>query len=63
MGREWDLPQEIMDIIAQHHGSTRIEYFYRKSPSNKPPKARPGRPAKEQRGRNSHGRRHRRSYR
>ena len=31
MGREWDLPQEIMDIIAQHHGSTRIEYFYRKA--------------------------------
>ena len=31
MGREWDLPQEILDIIAQHHGSTRIEYFYRKA--------------------------------
>lgn len=31
MGREWDLPQEIMEIIAQHHGSTRIEYFYRKA--------------------------------
>jgi putative nucleotidyltransferase with HDIG domain len=31
LGREWDLPQEIMDIIAEHHGSTRIEYFYRKA--------------------------------
>ncbi len=31
LGREWDLPQEILDIIAQHHGSTRIEYFYRKA--------------------------------
>lgn len=31
IGRAWDLPQEILDIIAQHHGSTRIEYFYRKA--------------------------------
>lgn len=31
MGRVWGLPQEILDIIAQHHGSTRIEYFYRKA--------------------------------
>lgn len=31
LAREWDLPQEIVDIIAQHHGSTRIEYFYRKA--------------------------------
>jgi putative nucleotidyltransferase with HDIG domain len=31
MGRAWGLPQEILDIIAQHHGSTRIEYFYRKA--------------------------------
>jgi putative nucleotidyltransferase with HDIG domain len=31
IGRAWGLPQEILDIIAQHHGSTRIEYFYRKS--------------------------------
>jgi cyclic-di-AMP phosphodiesterase PgpH len=31
IGRAWDLPQEILDLIAQHHGSTRIEYFYRKA--------------------------------
>lgn len=31
IGRNWDLPQEILEIIAQHHGSTRIEYFYRKA--------------------------------
>lgn len=31
MGRAWGLPQEILDIIAQHHGTTRIEYFYRKA--------------------------------
>ena len=28
IGRAWSLPQEILDILAQHHGSTRIEYFY-----------------------------------
>lgn len=31
MGRAWGLPREVLDIIAQHHGSTRIEYFYRKA--------------------------------
>ena len=31
IGRAWGLPQEILDTIAQHHGSTRIEYFYRKA--------------------------------
>jgi putative nucleotidyltransferase with HDIG domain len=31
IGRAWGLPQEILEIIAQHHGSTRIEYFYRKA--------------------------------
>jgi cyclic-di-AMP phosphodiesterase PgpH len=34
IGRAWGLPQEILDIIAQHHGSTRIEYFYRKALSD-----------------------------
>ncbi len=29
LGREWNLPQEVLDMIAQHHGTTRIEYFYR----------------------------------
>jgi cyclic-di-AMP phosphodiesterase PgpH len=36
MGRAWGLPQEILDIIAQHHGSTRIEYFYRKALEENP---------------------------
>lgn len=31
IGRNWGLPEEILEIIAQHHGSTRIEYFYRKA--------------------------------
>jgi putative nucleotidyltransferase with HDIG domain len=31
MGRAWGLPQEVLDIIVQHHGTTRIEYFYRKA--------------------------------
>ncbi|HET7480854.1 MAG TPA: HDIG domain-containing protein [Rubrobacteraceae bacterium] len=31
IGRMWGLPQEILDIIAQHHGTTRIEYFFRKA--------------------------------
>jgi cyclic-di-AMP phosphodiesterase PgpH len=33
IGRAWGLPGEILDIIAQHHGSTRIEYFYRRAQS------------------------------
>jgi cyclic-di-AMP phosphodiesterase PgpH len=36
MGRAWGLPQEILDIIAQHHGSTRIEYFYRRALEENP---------------------------
>ena len=35
-GRAWGLPQEILDIIAQHHGSTRIEYFYCKALEESP---------------------------
>ena len=31
IGRAWNLPREILEIIAEHHGSTRIEYFYRKA--------------------------------
>ncbi|CAN5685738.1 HDIG domain-containing protein [soil metagenome] len=31
IGHNWGLPEEILEIIAQHHGSTRIEYFYRKA--------------------------------
>jgi cyclic-di-AMP phosphodiesterase PgpH len=36
VGRALGLPQEILDIIAQHHGSTRIEYFYRKALEGSP---------------------------
>src|SRR5919107_1306965 len=31
LGRQWGLPAEVLDMIAQHHGMTRIEYFYRKA--------------------------------
>jgi putative nucleotidyltransferase with HDIG domain len=31
IGRAWNLPEEILDLIAEHHGTTRIEYFYRKA--------------------------------
>jgi putative nucleotidyltransferase with HDIG domain len=31
IGREWNLPGEVLDMIQQHHGTTRIEYFYRKA--------------------------------
>ena len=31
LGREWNLPGEVLDMIAEHHGTTRIEYFYRKA--------------------------------
>ena len=40
IGEAWGLPQEILDIIAQHHGSTRIEYFYRKALEDAPDEAR-----------------------
>ncbi len=31
MGREMGLPQEIIDFIAQHHGTTLVKYFYAKA--------------------------------
>lgn len=31
LGRALKLPQPILDIIAQHHGTTRVEYFYRQA--------------------------------
>ena len=31
IGREWNLPEEVLDMVGQHHGTTRIEYFYRKA--------------------------------
>ena len=36
IGTAWGLPQEILDIIAQHHGSTRISTSTAK-PSRTPP--------------------------
>lgn len=29
--REHDLPEEVVDFIPQHHGTTRIDYFYSKA--------------------------------
>ncbi len=31
MGRQYDLPQRVLDFIPMHHGTTRIEFFYRKA--------------------------------
>jgi cyclic-di-AMP phosphodiesterase PgpH len=31
IGRQWNLPAEVLAMIAEHHGTSRIEYFYRKA--------------------------------
>ena len=31
MGRKYKLPQRILEFIPMHHGTTRIEFFYRKA--------------------------------
>ncbi len=31
MAKKQRLPQSIVDVIAQHHGTTRVEFFYRKA--------------------------------
>ena len=31
LAKKHRLPQSIVDVIAQHHGTTRVEYFYRKA--------------------------------
>lgn len=31
IGHAWNLPRELLDMIVEHHGTTRIEYFYRKA--------------------------------
>lgn len=31
LGEEYSLPQEVLDFIPMHHGTTRIEYFYSKA--------------------------------
>jgi putative nucleotidyltransferase with HDIG domain len=31
LAREYDIPDEVIDFIPMHHGTTRIEYFYNKA--------------------------------
>lgn len=31
LGREYNLPQPILDLIQQHHGTTLVEFFYREA--------------------------------
>jgi putative nucleotidyltransferase with HDIG domain len=31
LGQQFHLPQPIMDLIEQHHGTTRVDYFYREA--------------------------------
>ncbi|MBI5472444.1 MAG: HDIG domain-containing protein [Ignavibacteriae bacterium] len=31
IARDYNLPEEVIDFIPQHHGTTRIDYFYRKA--------------------------------
>jgi putative nucleotidyltransferase with HDIG domain len=31
LGREYSLPEEVVDFIPQHHGTTRIDFFYNKA--------------------------------
>ena len=37
MGKEMDLPQEIIDVIPQHHGTKLITYFYQKAKEHQDP--------------------------
>jgi putative nucleotidyltransferase with HDIG domain len=34
LGRQYRLPRPILDFIAQHHGTTLVEYFYREAMRN-----------------------------
>ena len=31
LGRQHNLPEPIIDLIEQHHGTTLVEYFYREA--------------------------------
>jgi membrane-associated HD superfamily phosphohydrolase len=31
LARQYNLPQPIVDLIAEHHGTTLVEYFYRRA--------------------------------
>ena len=35
LARQYNLPQPIIDLIAQHHGTTLVEYFYRRATERK----------------------------
>ena len=37
LGRQYRLPERVLRFIPMHHGTTRIEYFYRKAAENTPP--------------------------
>jgi hypothetical protein len=31
LARQYNLPQPIIDLVAEHHGTTLVEYFYRRA--------------------------------
>jgi len=37
MGKEYNLPTSILHFIQQHHGTTRVEYFYHQAVQQQPP--------------------------
>lgn len=37
LGRQYNLPQRVLRFIPMHHGTTRIEYFYRKAVEQRKP--------------------------
>ena len=37
MGRQYNLPRRVLDFIPMHHGTTRIEYFFRKAQEERSP--------------------------
>ncbi|MBN95757.1 MAG: hypothetical protein CL928_17085 [Deltaproteobacteria bacterium] len=37
LGRRYGLPQSIIDMIPQHHGTSRVEYFYNKAKGQEDP--------------------------
>ena len=41
LGKQYGLPQAVLDFIATHHGTSRIEYFYRKALEQQKPDAPP----------------------
>lgn len=41
MARQYNLPQRVLDFIPMHHGTTRIEYFYRRAQEQHQPEEPP----------------------